>query len=245
MASGTNYLRILDGNDGTLFDRKQIGAGTVDTIELLPSTFEHVPPGADLAWAPDTFDLGVALYGTVGGDPGERLVDDSMTLDLAGAEQTHWDTLHVSDAQPGTTTLMVTAGDKPPAPIDIVVTPDADMVAPSDAPASLTANTPAEVCFVATSGTRTIVGLPWTFTVDGQPVAAGLSPNCADITTMKTSGTVSIEASAGGQNATLVLDVGAMARTAPRPTRALPTTAGERAASADLAATVSLSVAAR
>src|SRR3569623_854047 len=42
-------------------------------------------------------------------------------------------------------------------------------------------------------------------------------------------GAVSIEASAGGQSATRVLPVGAMARTAPRPARELPTTAGERA----------------
>ena len=227
--SGTNYLRIVDADDGTLFDRKLIGAGAVDKIELLPSTFEHVPFDADLAWAPGTFDIGVALYGTVGSETDQRLVDDSMTLDLAGAQQTHWDTLHATGAQPGTTTLMVTAGDKPPAPIDIVVTDVADSVGPSDAPASLTTNMSAEVCFTATAGTRTIVGLPWTFTVDGQPGSAGLSPNCADIKTTKASGTVSIEASAGGQSATLVLPVGAMARTAPRPVRVLPTTAGERA----------------
>lgn len=229
-ASGTNYLRIVDANDNTLFDRKQISAGAVDKIELLPSTFEHVPLDADLAWAPGTFDIGVALLGTVGSETDQRLVDSSMTLDLVGAQQTHWGTLHIANAQVGTSTLMVTAGDKPPAPIDIVVVADADSVGPSDAPASLMANTPAEVCFTATSGSRTIVGLPWTFTVDGQPASVGLSPNCADIKTNKTSGSVSIVASAGGQTATLVLPIGAMARMAPRPVRALPTTAGERAA---------------
>jgi len=228
-ASGTNYLRIVDANDNTLFDRKLIGAGAVDKIELIPSTFEHVPADADLAWAPGTFDIGVALYGTVGSMTDQRLVDNTMTLDLAGAAQSHWDTVHVSNAQPGTSTLMVTAGDKPPATIDVVVVANADSVGPSDAPASVMANTPVEVCFTATSGTRTIIGLPWTFTVDGVAGSAGLSPNCADVKTMKTSGSISIVASAGGQSATLVLPVGAMARTAPRPARELPTTAGERA----------------
>ena len=228
-ASGTDYLRIVDANDNTLFDRKMLGAGALDTIELIPATFERVPADADLAWAPGNFDIGVALYGKVGSMEHQRLVDESAVLDLAGATQKHWDTLSITGAQTGTSTLMVTAGDKPAAPIDIVVTATADQVQPEQAPTAVTVNQATEVCFIATSGSRTIVGLPWTFTVDGAPADADLSANCAAVKTAKTTGTVSIVASAGGQSATLVLPVSTMARTTTRAVRQLPTTAGERA----------------
>lgn len=229
LASGSSYLRITDTDGRTLFDRKLLDAGELSTIELVPSTFEHIPPNADLAWAPGTFDIGVALYGSVGNQAPERLVDDTMTLDLPGATQTHWDTLHVVNAQPGTSTLMVTAGDKPAAPIDIVVTPNADSVMPDEAPNAVVLNTVTDVCFIAVTGSRTLVGLPWTFTVDGSAGTTGVSPNCAAVKTTKTTGSVTIVANAGGKSATLSLPVGTMARMAPRQMRELPTTAGERA----------------
>lgn len=228
-ASGSDYLRITDTDGRTLFDRKILDAGTLDTIELVPSTFEHIPADADLAWAPGTFDIGIALYGKVGSMEHQRLVDDSMALDLAGATQTHWDTLHLANAQPGTSTLMVTAGDKPAAPIDIVVTPNADSVTPDQAPTAVVTNQVTDVCFIAVTGSRTLVGLPWTFMVDGTAAAAGLAPNCVGVKTTKTTGTVAIVANAGGKSTSLQLPVSTMARQVTRTARELPTTAGERA----------------
>lgn len=230
-ASGTNYLRIMDGdNPSLLFDRKLVGAGAIDEIDLIPSSLEVVPDGAAVAWAPGATDIAVALYGTVGTSAHERLVDESMTLALPGAHQTAWDTLRVENAVPGTSTLTVTAGDKPPASMDIVVTADADAVAAFDAPTGVAPSQPSQVCFEATAGTRAILGLAWTFTVDGAPADTGLSPNCVMVKTAKTTGSVSITASAGGKMATLVLPVTAMARTVTRKVHQLPTTAGERAA---------------
>lgn len=232
VASRTNYLRITDPS-GALYDRKQLTAASLDTIELLPTTLERVPAHASLAWAPGTFDLAVGLYGQVqesGGPTEERLVDSSMTLALPGAQTTAWDTLHLSNAQPGTSTLMVTAGDKPPASIDVVVVADADSVVPLDSPDTLMTNVSADVCFSVTSASRTIIGLPWTFTVDGVAKDASVEPNCVSVTTTKTTGTVSVVGNAGGKMATLVLTVGAMARIHPVARRNLPTTAGERAA---------------
>ncbi len=232
-ASGTNYLRIMDGTDPSLlFDRKLVGAGAVDEIDLVPTSLEVIPDGAAVAWAPGATEIAVALYGSVGTSSHERLVDESMTLDLPGSHQTAWDTLRIENAVPGTTTLMVTAGDKPPAAMDIVVTPNADAVAPFDAPTGVAPSTPAQVCFTATTGTRAILGLLWKFTVDGAPGDSGLSPNCVMVKTAKTTGTVSITASAGGQTATLELPVTTMARAVTRTARQLPTTAGERAATA-------------
>ena len=231
--SFTNYLRILDASDGTLFDRKQLTGAALDTIELLPLNLERTPAHAQLAFATGDLDLAIGLYGQVqesGGPTEERIVDSTMTLDLAGAAKTAWDTLHLPGATVGTKTLTVTAGDKPAAAIDVVVVDHADTVAPLDSPASLTPNVAADVCFTATSGGRTIVGLPWTFTVDGVAATAVLEPNCASVKTTKTSGTVTVIGTAGGQMATLVLNVGAMAREQPRPIRVRPTTAGDRAA---------------
>jgi hypothetical protein len=231
--SRQNYLRITD-EAGNLYDRKMLAGAALDTIELLPTTLERIPPHSDLAWAPGTFDIAVALYGQVqesGGPTEERLVDSSMTLALTGAQKTAWDTLHLANAQTGTSTLMVTAGDKPAAAIDIVIIATADTVGPIDSPASLMTNVSADVCFSATTGSRTLVGLPWTFTVDGAAQPASLEPNCVAVKTTKTTGTVSIVGTAGGKSATLQLAVGAMARQAPRTVHAVRwlSTAGERA----------------
>src|SRR3569623_3309862 len=152
-----------------------------------------------------------------------------MPLDLAGAQQKHWDSLTITGALPGTSPLMVTAGYMPAAPIDIVVTATADQVQAEEAPNAGNVYRPSEVCFIASAGSRTIVGLPWTFTVDGTAADADLSPNCAAVRTPKLFGTVSIVASAGGQRATLVLPVSTMTRTTTRAVRQLPTPAGERA----------------
>ncbi len=232
-ASRTNYLRILDAADGTLFDRKQLTGAAPDTIELLPTSLERIPAHAQLAFAAGDVALAVGLYGQVQESSGpleERIVDSTMTLDLAGATKTAWDSLHLPSAAPGTSTLTVTAGDKPAAHLDVVVVSAADSVAPLDAPQTLQTNVTADVCFTATANGRTVVGLPWTFTVDGVAGQSVLEPNCASVKTTKTSGTVTIVGAAGGQMATLVLNVGAMARESVRPLRMRPTTAGERAA---------------
>lgn len=103
----------------------------------------------------------------------------------------------------------------------------------------ITTNSSTLVCFEATHQGRFIVGLPWTYEVDGVTTTqTGLEPNCIDVTTTtKTSGTVEIQASAGGQAATVSLAVGANARPAPAASLAAhagttrhETTAGDRAA---------------
>lgn len=232
--SRSNYLRILDADDGTLFDRKMLTGAALDTIEVLPMNLERVPAHADLAWAAGDFDIAVALWGQVqesSGPTEERLVDNTMNLGYQYGQATAWDSLHVTAAPVGTQPLTITAGDKPTLDVDIVVVDAADQVVPLDSPDHLQTNVPGDVCFSALSGTRTIVGLPWTFTVDGVPAQSDLEPNCVRITTNRTSGTIPIVASAGGQSATLELMVSTMAREQTlRPARVQPTTAGERAA---------------
>jgi hypothetical protein len=78
------------------------------------------------------------------------------------------------------------------------------------------------------------VGLSWSYLIDGEPLTAGaLTPNCILVSTPKSSGTVSVEASAGGQSTTLTLNVSAAARSRDSvPMRTVApavTTAGDRA----------------
>src|SRR5438132_1112065 len=80
--------------------------------------------------------LAVALVGDVqtsSGADSQRLVDTSMILDLPGAVRTGWDAVKLANAQPGSYTLMVTAGDKPAAPLPVEIVAVADAVTPIDA----------------------------------------------------------------------------------------------------------------
>lgn len=238
--SRTNYLRILDADDGTLFDRKELTGAEVDTIALVATDFEMIPDGADLVWATGDQTIGVALWGQVqegSGPSSERLVDTSMVLDLAGADRASWDTLHLANAAAGTYSIGVTAGDKPTAPLDFEVVDQADAVQPIQPPQTIPANGTAQVCFEATNQGRYVVGLTWTYQVDGvTSTQSDLVRNCIDVVTNKTSGTIEVQASAGGQGATVTLAVGAMTRTAPAPLAAHAgfvrsvSTAGDRAA---------------
>lgn len=231
--SRSNYLRILD-SDGLLMDRKELKAAALSRMELVSADFETVPADTLIAFAPGERELGIALYGE-----GERLVDTSMELVLAGAQRLAWDTLRI-DAAVGTYALDVTAGDKPTNTLDVVVVDHADTVAlMTGAPSSIMPNSSQSVCFVAKSAGRAIVGLTWTFIVDGMTKVQGdshLNRNCVSVSTTKTTGTVSIEASAGGQSTAMALSVGTAPREvidlAPR-TQKLPEaipTAGDRAA---------------
>lgn len=215
--SRSNYLRILD-EDGLLMDRKQLTGAALDRIELVTADFESVPSDKPLAFAAGMRTFGVALYGDVqtsAGPRSDRLIDTSMQLSLPGADRKAWDTLEL-DAVVGTATLVVTAGDKPTANLDVVVVDHADTVAVMQpAPSTIPANGSTSVCFEANAAGRYVAGLTWTFVVDGETKVQGddaLQRNCVAVATRKTSGTVSIQATAGGQTTAMALAVGAGAR---------------------------------
>jgi hypothetical protein len=244
--SRSNYLRILDA-DGLLMDRKELTGAAVNTIALIPEDLESVPADKLIAFASGQRELGVAIYGDVqtsSGPRSQRLIDTSMDLQLAGATRKGWDAMTINAAV-GTSTLAVTAGDKPAANIDFVVVDHADSVSVIDpAPSTVSATNSASVCFQALSAGRYIAGLTWTFVVDGATTVKGdgmLQRNCISVSTQKTSGTVSVQASAGGQTTAMALTVNTMAResTLTSPVAAEPTTralshaistAGDRAA---------------
>ena len=229
VGANTNYLRILDATDGTLFDRKALTAAPLTRIALVPTDDERVPTGAELAWVPGTTTIGVALLGPAQ----ERLVDTSLQLALAGSTRLAWDSVQLPNATSGTYSLAITAANQPATSSDVVIIDHADSVAPIDPPTIVAANAATLVCFGALASSRYLIGLQWTFQVDGNPVTppgGANASNCASILTAKTTGNVLVQAAAGGQQATLTLPVGGSARTAPHHTIPLRTTAGERAA---------------
>ncbi|HUJ62506.1 MAG TPA: hypothetical protein VLX92_28590 [Kofleriaceae bacterium] len=238
VGSRTNYLRITDPSDGSLYDRKEMTGAAIDHVELATTDFETVPDGLQLAWVAGPQQIGVALFGQVQEDLGpvdERIVDDSMQLQLDGAQPDSWDMLDLANAAPGSYTVSVVAGGAS-STLDLEIVAGPDAVGAMDPPASIPPQGEAELCFAATAGARYVAGLTWTYTVDGQQVVQSPStydPNCLDVGTDKTSGSVVVTASAGGQQTSLTLPVSSSAaRVAAR--RAVPVrpVEGERAAAA-------------
>lgn len=239
-ASRTNYLRILD-TDGLLMDRKQLSGAALDRMELVSVDFESIPENRDVAFNVGQRDIGIALYGDVqnGNSPvSERIIDTSMQLTLTGSTRRAWDMLGI-DLPVGAYSLGVTAGDKPTNNLEVVVVDHADSIAAfANQPTTIQPNISRNVCFEALAGTRYVVGLAWTFDVDGEVEThedGDLMRNCVSVSTTKLSGTVAISASAGGQSTSLSLTVaqareqlGAMPRVKELPV-AIPT-AGDRAA---------------
>lgn len=230
--SRTNYLRIVDDANGGLMDRKQLTGAALETIELTPTDFELIPAGMPLAWMTGEQSIGVALSGQVQESTGpqtERLIDMAMQVVLDGATRTAWDTWKLTAAV-GSHPVAVTAGDKPTASLDLVVVDHADaLTVQADAPTTVAPNQTASVCFTAANAGRYVVGLPWSYTIDGQPeIANTIGRNCISVTPGQSTGTIMIEAAAGGQTATATVAIGAATRE--RPVRALRSTAGDRAA---------------
>lgn len=233
MASRSNYLRIVDATNGELFDRKMLAGAAIDTMKLVPTTAELVPANMDLAFMTGKVELGVALTGAVQESTGpqqERLVDEGMTLELAGSTRTAWDALELPAAQAGTYGLAVTAGNRPTADLDVVVVDHLDLVvADATNPSTVASGSSTEACFDGIASSRYVAGLSWHFTVDGTDTSSALG-NCIMISPQTTTGTITVVASAAGMSATQTLAIG-NARIAPvRAPRVLPTTAGERAA---------------
>ncbi len=242
--SRSNYLRITDPATGELYDRYTLTGAALTSMRLVGTSFEMTPTGRpDLVFATGEQEIGVALVGEVQESSGsklERLVDTSMVLDLPGSTRTSWDSIKIANALPGTYPLQVTAGDKPAAAMPITVVAGADAIAPLDAQPTVPANSSATVCFQATSNSRYIYGLVWTFTANGTTITKGkssLTRNCTSVSSEgMTSGSIPVTASAGGKTLTINVLIGQMARSAtgvaPSSTgieRRVPT-AGDRAA---------------
>ena len=234
--NASNYLRILDASDGTLFDRKQLTGAAIESIGLVstdPAANALVPAGMPVAWTGGDRTFVVALWGEVQGSSGPqpaRLVDQRMQLAMTGADRPSWDELHLQNVPPGTYQVSVQAGDRPAQLLSLLISDQADSVAAVDPPASIAPAGSVHVCFAGTVQGHFLFGLHWTYVVDGATTTD--TDSCLYVSTTRTSGTVAVQASAGGQTTTLMLPIAA-ARTTPAAPARLPwsgTPAGERAA---------------
>jgi hypothetical protein len=203
IASGYAELKIRDAG-GLLMDETQVQAVPVDSISIAPASWESYG-NENFVVAPDhgTLALQIGAVDTAMQATffdGQRAVLDSHFVT--------WDEVEVPST-PGALTVSVTAGDHAPIELPVTVVSGADAVAALDPnPASIGPRGAATLCFEATNASRPVMGLTWQFTVDG--VATDGSPipvNCVGFTTTKSSGTVSVTATAGGAAATVTIPV--------------------------------------
>lgn len=223
VASRSNYLRILDG-DGLLMDRKELTGAILDRVDVIPSIWESVPASRPLAFLAGDLTLGVALYGDVQHDTGpvsDRIVDAKMDIALAGAQRVAWDAVE-ANLTTGTYPLVVTAGDNASFPLDVVVVDHADSVSVQPGqPTTVNNDDYSFVCFEALSGGRYVAQASWSYTIDGNPAIPSIEPNCVGVITDKTSGTVTVQASAAGATTTISLSVAQLLRSDKTPAPAL------------------------
>jgi hypothetical protein len=241
----SNYLRIVDPATGELYDRYELTGAALESMRLVGTSFEVTPTDRpDLVFGPGEQEIGVALIGDVqtsSGVDARRIVDTSMVLDLPGSVRTGWDSFRIPNAQVGSYSLAVTAGDKPTAQLVVDIVATADSVAPIDAGTkTVQPGSSTTVCFQATSNGRYIYGLVWNYNVDGQAIVKdrnSLARNCVSVPAgNRTSGSVPVSAAAGGKQVAINVLVSTSARSAAGVapevtsgvTRSVPT-AGDRA----------------
>lgn len=225
--SRKNYLRILDRGTGELFDRHELAGAEVTSVYLVGTEYERIPSAdTDLVWATGDQEIGVALGGEVQENNApvmERLADTSMQLSLPGGQRTAWDTLRVADATAGVRQLTVTAGDKPPATLDVEFVTGATSMVVDEDPSPLAPGASGTVCFAAMNGDRYVYGLTWQFDVDGVAITKGkadASRNCVTVTAdPQGAGVILVTAAAGGQQTTATITWGATTRDAVRAPR--------------------------
>jgi len=231
VTAGSDYLRIVDA-DGLLMDRKELAALPLDRIVLGPTLWESIPADRAVAFPTGLRRIVVALYSGT-----ERIVDDNMSLELAGATRWSWDSVK-GNLVAGSQSLTVTAGDKPAATLDIVAVDHADTVqVQANQPDTATPNYEVQVCFEALAAGRYVAELEWSYAVNGEPVGGSnvLVPNCLSVQTTQNDGELAITATADGKSATHTLAIVTAATGAPRlpppaaRSLAIPT-AGDRAA---------------
>jgi hypothetical protein len=238
---GSATLRITDPDDGTLFDRVAVGAEAIASTSVIAYHQELFlpddPAPALLAGAPAQLLIRLRDAG------GQRLVDQSLTLDVTGAtaQRASWDTVDVTAGAPGTLDFALTAGDVAGVQGGIAVVDSIDRVIPGwtsfDATNPPFATDTLVACVEGWSGDAPVVGLAWTFTADGaDQTSAWLTPNCIAFE-RDTAGTVTIHGEAGGVGTDLAIDVGpAPAQGSARRALVHPApdhTPGERAAALD------------
>lgn len=207
-AEGYSYLRVL-APGGELYGRTVLGAKAIHHRQVRPPYAYGGPTEKDtVVWAAGAQEISVGLWSapdSIG--TSDLLVDESLTLSMAGATQTSWDTILVPAAAPGHRELLVSGGSGSVVlDVETVAAPDAIASAPGSS-SQLSIYGSERLCFVARHGTRYVAGAAWSFTMDGgQVLATTLADTahtgCAYFAAQQ-KGTVQIHATASGFTQTL------------------------------------------
>jgi|GEM_PF-1763266 len=225
IAPNANYLRILDP-DGTLYDRKVMVAAEIDSIALVSSDLELPPAGETVVFASGDARIVVALKAA----SGDRLVDSSMTLAMDGASRIEWDTVLLAGATAGTRSIVVTAGDRSPATLDVIFVDGADAIDAIDPPATVPVGSLSLICFAARNAGRFVTGFSdWAITTDNGKADDALITNCVALTPA-VAGPVHLTVHAGGMTVPFTMTATAQVAPVASPERRVRSTAGERAA---------------
>jgi hypothetical protein len=198
---GSNYVRITDPDDGTLFDRISVGAAAISRITVSgaqePTTDPVIAFTAQSKLAIELFDK-----------DDRHLIDEAAMISGPTITRSNqWDTAtFVGSVPPGNQAITVTAGDKPAATLEVRVVARAEQVAAIAPPTQLFANESAIVCFRASTGNARVVGLPWSFTINGVVANDTLTRNCTSVG-LDQPGTATVVATAGDVSTTLAIPV--------------------------------------
>ena len=176
--NGSNYLRILDPSDHSLYDRKLLDGAAVEGISVQPIEWER---GNGQPWVfKGLSKVAVALAGHVvdnGTSYSARLVDSTMTMELpAGVTRAAWDAISIPLAA-SQQTIVVQAGDGGPVSVDVTVVDHIDRIEPYQIPTTMVQGQLLQFCFHGIANDRPVAGLAWTFTLNDMP-ASGLANNC-------------------------------------------------------------------
>jgi hypothetical protein len=176
--NGSNYLRILDPSDHSLYDRKLLDGAAVENISLQPIEWER---SNGQPWAfKGVSKVAVALHGHVvdnGTSYLARLVDSTMTMQLpTGVTRAAWDAISIPLAA-SQQTIVVQAGDGAPVSVDLTVVDHIDRIEPYQIPTTMAQGQLLQFCFHGIANDRPVAGLAWTFTLN-DVTAGGLAKNC-------------------------------------------------------------------
>ncbi|MFO0555333.1 MAG: hypothetical protein U0271_43555 [Polyangiaceae bacterium] len=221
-AVGGGYLRIVDPDNGELFDRIQISSQFITDIDVISSDLDFVARlepttnAPTLLWAGSDVSLGVVLTGD-----GDRLIDQALTASFTGATvlsddaaataslaPASWDlrNIHVADA--GSVTATVHAGSAN-STVSFDIVDDLDSIVEldtgeSDGPIPLDHH--AIFCFRAQRGANPVAGVPWSVSTTGVVTSNPFGPNCYQVWG-ESLGAGTFEISAGGLSLELDLEI--------------------------------------
>jgi hypothetical protein len=214
VASGSDYLRIVDPRNDELFDRVMLTIAPIDHVALLPPRLDLL---GDRALFDDTLPAVVYKASTLSNrfvialfdEADVRLVDESLSVQQVGGFATMasaWDGLRQTQAlAPGTYTIDVGFGDGSTAALEVTLVDRADAVtwvegqdlgartAPGD---GLGLGAVGHYCFRATNAGRPVLGESFAFSASG---VLGVTP--------EGQGCVRVEPTSPGLG-TLFVDVG-------------------------------------